>query len=553
MYTRLAQDLQKLLDRADLDAALGKVLAQQSAHTLDFGETSYSDPELLRYANLASEVLDYGGRYDDAERVIKPFLPDAKRLLETLISKQVASLSATDATVHHRSCYVLINGGMSVYRHARHDREEFNKAHELFALAEQALTRLETLGYYHRGALSRVWYCIGLIHRELYKYSDARLAFSKSIEAGAQALAMMTAGGQQEARYQYAMSRCYGLGNAWISYNEASLSEAKCHIVAARLLLKTANARYIAAYINFVYATIVLSSDSTTSVIWDGISELCKAYDALGGDEAVNTVGVGHGPYAIRLANELASAYVRYSQKFTGKEHADHCATALAFVQKVWASPHVEYDDRSSCKSHVLASRIYRENGDFEAALKSAKLALEKGGEHEFSRVDCWLTLGEAHFYTKNYTEAVRAFETALKFGAANRKIFAACHLHLSRTYLNSNEPSKARDHFNTWESTGRRALENVFIRTLGEEVENGIKTIERDFILSAKETQLTAEKHVNNLRNWLAKLALSRTGNDNPKSAAALLGVSESTVANWLKLDSDGAANRRRRGSRVG
>lgn len=136
-----------------------------------------------------------------------------------------------------------------------------------------------------------------------------------------------------------------------------------------------------------------------------------------------------------------------------------------------------------------------------------------------------------------------------MQFGSSNRKIFAACHLHLSRTYFKDNQPSKARYHFDIWDSTGRRAFENAFIRELSAEVEASLKWIELDFIISAKEPDLTADKHIDRLRGWLARLALSKTADDNSKEAAFMLGVSDSTLANWLRIGSD--ANLRKRGAR--
>lgn len=391
---QIGNDLQALLDKADLDGALAKVQSMPSVPSVD-SASIYA----CRYANLRSEVLDYGGQYKASAEAIQPFADRATAALGSFTTKNIEQLTPADAELYHQYCYVLMNVGMGAYRHANYRRVEFEQARDKFELAERALLRLADWKYPHLGALSRARYCIGLVYRELYDYAGARRYFAQSIENGASALNELPPDSTKAARYKYAMSRSYGLGNAWISYTEASLSEAKCHIVASRLLLVEAHARYIDAYINLVNAIILMSSESTLAVTTDALKILARAYEDLGGDAAVAGPGAGHGPYAIRVAIELASAYLKLAQISVGKEHDDHCFRALDFVEKVRRSPHVEYDNRSLCKSYIIESRIHREKREYPDALVSADAALETGRNQEFSRVDCWLTLGEARFY----------------------------------------------------------------------------------------------------------------------------------------------------------
>jgi tetratricopeptide (TPR) repeat protein len=522
--------LLSFLNEANLDDALKEVRSIKRDELLQQKDTTQFERTSL--VCVYCEVLDYGGLYAEAKRTIDPFLKEAKHAVQAFATGEIPTVTLEQADLLHQLCYVLIHAGISIYRKANYNRSELEGAKKLFELSRDALERLEEAGFPHPGAISRAWYCVGLVYRELYEYADARAAFSRSIEVGA----MPLMGEQQRASYRYALSKSYGLGNAWISYTEASLAESQCHVVAARLLLRGAKAVYIRAYIELVNGMILLSARSDEAAIKQAIDILEKAYKDLGGDNAVKSLGTGHGPYAIRTANELAAAYLRYAQVPTAaKNRTGHLETALSYARRVRTSDHAEFDKRTRCKTHILESRIQREKGNLAEALHSAEAALADGGSLEFSRVDCWLTLGEAKYYMNDYPGAIEAFDKALEFGHTNRKVFAVCHLHLSRTYLKNNEPSKASAHFNTWKDT-RRALENAFVRGLVSEVTKSLEAMTKDFTINENDPELNADVHIKALRRWLANAAL-RASNDNYKKAAQTLGVqAEATIRNWLK-----------------
>jgi tetratricopeptide (TPR) repeat protein len=530
----LTKRLQELLDQADYDAALAE-LTEQITAPRELPELTHF--EAIRQACLTCEALDYGGRYAESAIVIGPYENEARQRIDTFLSpsRQPATLNPKEADDINELCWVLIHCGMCVYRSAKSETPKFEKATELFQKSRDAFLRLEQAGFIHMGGSARAWYCIGLVHRELYQYQLARKAFVQSIGLGFRGL--RDRAGKAEGSYRFTLSRCYGLGNASLSYSEASNADALSHVVAARVLLQGTKARYIDAYIDLVHASIILSAGS------DDVNEIDKAilmiedaYGQVGASAVLTQAGArGHGPYAVRVANRLALAHMRRAVASPENERKPHFDAALEFVHIVRNSSHAKRDSRAYCATYIIESRIHREAKEFDKALASAQEALNVGESMDFTRIDCYITLGEAMFAKGDYAGAVDAFKRALKDGNTNRKIFAICHLHLSQTYLKAGEPSTANVHFRTWEETGR-GLENAFISSLAETIRKDLRSLFNDFTIAKDVKDLDHERHLNALRKWLAERALVRA-DDNYKAAAGLLSVkSETTVKNWMK-----------------
>ncbi len=543
--------LQSLMNDADLDGAFRLVKAWNLKVLQEVAL-----PDRLRLICLISDALDYGGDYPGARKWIDREVGDARSRITQFNNSPPASLEEDAASLLYESSWVILNEGMTIYRHANSVTVELKKAMELFELSKSVLEKLEDRGVKRRSAPARAHYSIGLIHRELYQYEPARAAFARSIE-----IASIGTAQEQQGTYRYAMSRCYGLGNAYLSYNEASLAEAKCHILAARLLLRDARASYISAYIEMVYAGILLSGSAELKTIDNAIETLLTAYNKLGGDEALKNSNsrcqVGHGPYAIRVANELASAYLRRGKASDMQTERDrYFGLAVDLATAVRVSAHAQSDRRTLCRAHIIVSRVHLAAADdarrrtsdvsFDVetvlrveqalALASANAAKDVGESLEFSRIDCWITLGEVHYSKGQYRDAIDAFERALEFGKSNRKIFAVCHLHLARTYLKAKHPHRAQQHFATWDDT-KRARENVFIQNLSEEIRKELEGL-KYFTVPQDIEDLSAKNRLKAYRNWLATTAMARSG-DNYTRASGLLKVTEPTLREWLKYTS--------------
>jgi hypothetical protein len=307
--------------------------------------------------------------------------------------------------------------------------------------------------------------------------------------------------------------------------------------VAARLLLAGAQARYINAYIELIHASLLLSAQSDDPTeIQKAINMLSQSYAELGGDDALVRGGAGHRLYALRVANRLALAHLRFAKVSSGQTRDQHLKLALAFTQKVKESEYASrIDQKTYCHSFIMESRIHREAGLHKEALTSAMKALEVGKGMAFSRIDCLITLGEAKYFMEDYSGAVEEFTQGLQDGHANRKIFAVCHLHLSRTHLRWKQPAKASFHYEAWKETSR-GLENAFIRRMVNEIKNELDQLSKGFSIPEDTPDLTSKVHLTALRHWLANSALFRA-KDNYKVAADLLAVhSETTVKNWLE-----------------
>jgi tetratricopeptide (TPR) repeat protein len=535
--TTFAARIQRLLRRGNFDDALDVVLRQERLHELPDALGPHS-LDSLRLTCMISDVLDYGGRYDEARDVIASRLKEAEDGLNAFLKEHLEgglspALSVERANYLKQFAWVLILHGMTIYRHADSSQIEYTKARDVFEKSRGVLVALKRVGFHYPGTLARTWYCIGLVYREMYEYSNARTAFVSAIECGCEAILSKAPRDQRGSRH--ALSKCYALGTGWVSYSEALIAESQCDLVAARLLLMGTKARFITAYIELVYALVLMSARSDDlQTINEVINILNSSYQDLGGHAALSQSGVGHGPYALRVANKLALAHLWTAILRSGEDRSNHFRLALDLVRRIRESHWTDRDTRTYCNTFIIESRLYRESKEYTKALECAELALKIGEPLGFSRIDCWIALGEARSCKGDYTGAIDAFERALEFGNANRKVFAACHLQLARSYLDCNEPYKARSQFEMWE-TSKRAIENAFVRNLASHVRERLNESLKDFTISTSEENLQSEIHVKSLRRWLATTALLRT-HDDYKAAANRLSVSENTVRSWMK-----------------
>ena len=509
--------LRRMLGEANYDDALSLVRGV-NPHAL-----VHADPtDRLRQACMSSDVLDYGGFYDDASRWIE----DAGKTAEQRLST-VADVTDIPDTAHTKQeCWALMVWGMSVYRHADHG---YLEAIKRFQLAERILRMLNQSGIHCIGSLARARYCIGLVHRQRKDYRLARAAFGSSIELGGIGVQMRKERNQPTLSFDYNMARCYGLGIGWIAYDEALLPQAKSALVIAGRLLMDKKVKFIRAYLDVIHAAATMSGSMKLETVDEGITKLQKAYDVLAPSE-----GVGHAPYALRAANEMAQAYIRRARTVPDCEKDRNLCTAEAFLKKVTASKTKHGEKRTQVAALIITSRILRERQQHSAALEVAYKARNVAGRLRFSQIDSCITVGEAAYELGEYDEAIEAFKEALHLGRGSRKIEAVCHLHLSRAYLGNTEPAQSADHFKQWEAL-EPDIDNAFLVDLGNRVRSQLTPVFGDFRVPSTIGDLNSKQHVEHLHYWLAVTALQRTKDDR-RRAADLLDIGVAALGLWLK-----------------
>lgn len=527
--------LQQLLNEANYDDALS-FIHQAGVRALLDGAVGPLDR--VRHACMISDVLDYGGYYDRAKETIEEFGREAERELSVLNTEADFSIAAQRAGTAYvkQQCWALMMWGMSFYRHPA---EGYTAAMNRFELAKRILLLLKQSNLNCTGSLARAWYCIGLVHRQRKDYRFARTAFSQCVELAGIGIEARIRANQQPASFDYNLARCYGLGIGWIAYDEALLSEAKAALVVAERQLIGKKARFISAYVDVVHACVMLSAAAPAEMdrIDEAIRRLKKAYAVLAPGN-----GEGHPGYALRAGNELAQALLRRSRAVPGAEKETNLREAEKYLAKVMTTPATDDDKRTRSTAMIITSRILRERGQYRPALEAAFKARQIAGGLTFSQIDSYITVGEANYELKEYGAAIGAFQDALHVGRHSRKIVAVCHLHLSRTYLANNQPSKASYHFSQWEAI-EPDLENTFILDLGKKVRQMIEPVRGDFRIRKSVGNLTAKPHIYDLHRWLAKTAMARTGDDLPR-AAEMLGMGAATVQMWLQQGTDNPAD---------
>lgn len=488
------------------------------------------------------DTLYYAGRYEDASRIFETDGSKARDdLNEALTRKSLAGISEDKLKDLQSRCDACLSLGLVLH----YSRNEVTRARELFESSERVLSRIHSsLPIYD--SLTRANYCLGLIDRNEHKYDTARDFFSRSIDFAWEGLTQFPSPSPSGA-LEFAIGKAMGLGLAWVAYTRAALPDANAHVVAARLLVKNKGVRYVRANIEVVHACSLISAHA------DDIDQLNRAirilkvsFDELGGAAALDDSSKGHSIWALRAANELAAAHYRTGHYFglTGRESEklQELETALEYVALLKGAERLRtIERRTYCNAFVLESRIRADQKNYRDALKQAEEANEIGSDMEFSRIDCWLTLGAARYQCGDYFGAIKCFLQAYDDAGAqtNPKVLAVCNLQLARCFIATGQLSRAQERYRLWEATGRRGQENAFVRELNKEVQKAFGKDLAPFVIEPG-AELRPDEYLSKLRSWMAVNALRRT--HNRVDAARILDISPRALKYW---EDGGKANR--------
>lgn len=520
------EHLKDLLKDANYDEAL-KCVTAWDLRNID--KDVHDSLKKLRFICMISDVWDYGGSYDNAERFIRDSGDIAYNRLVEVSSVDYLPETPEARAYLKQQCWAVLLWGMSFYRQSDYDR-----ALKLFEQSKVVLTTIDKTGRPTCiGTLARAWYCVGLVQREKHDYSAARKAFRRSVELTGIGIARRTTHKEPTISFEYHMARCYGLGFGWIAYNEALLDEALADLVMARHLMRGKRARFIDGYVRQVHASIILSGSTEPDQIDQAIHLLRNAKATFSQEH-----GLCHKPYLLRADNELARALLR-SAIASGQLARDNSRVqeAQGILERVKiAARQSSFGTRSHCMALITESRLAREFNDSQA-LELAEKAKELAGKLTFSLIDAHIAIGEAQLGLGNVPKAVTAFETALTYGKSSRKIVAVCRLHLCNAYLSINQPASALEQFNLWKDMSA-GLENAFISSLAAKARENLERVFQNFKLSPADIKgESAAKYLNWLRRWLADTAMVLDHNK-VKVAADRLKISDDTLNEWLKME---------------
>jgi tetratricopeptide (TPR) repeat protein len=475
----------------------------------------------LKIYGMCAEIYDYAGQYESAREVIEA---DGRRS-ETIL-RNGSPASEEERLLLKQRVWVVIHWASTFYR-AHH----YGRARQLFLLCKEALEkRVVTDADPSAWTLSRIYYSLGLVQRQVYGYSSARGWFGKSIEEAWRSferrthkLATTDLIYQQTRRLtDFYVAKSLGLGLAWTYYTEGQLQLASSLVITARLLLASTNEDVIRSYIEVVWGSILAAQGNRP----EAITVFKGAYNTF----------IEHKAYRIRAANELVVAYVheytRFSKSGNLKEARRCLKEARRYIKEVKDFATSRSDIRWECNALIAESRLMRALGEYRAAEEIATGALDTGGEQRFLRIDASIARGEARLALRAFDEACEDFSRAQNDSIDNRKVQAVCHLHLCRTYIEKGDHRRALRH----RDDAARHLEHIdnkFVLDLDCEIASMVeKTTGDDFRIRFSESALEPWKLEKELHAFLAGWAEHQAGaNTEPWK---LLGVSKQTFYTW-------------------
>jgi hypothetical protein len=465
---------------------------------------------------MAAELFDYAGQYVDANEVLgKSGLGSAAVLAEALYaSGRRKSVQVVGRHTCKQHSLLAVQWGFTFYR-----RHEYGKAKEIWHLARRFVEeRLKADDYPCHGTLSRVFYGLGLVHRQLHEYIEARRMFRESVDHARQDAEWHKSadGGKGKALLEYRIAKCLGLGLGWVCYTDGSFDLARRLVNLARMLLVAKKAAMIKAYVDVVQAEIEMSEyGDQLPYLAQAIARLKKAY----------YVFTCHPAYRARTAHQLALASLRLSTLCPKPDKGQHLSEAKSYIEEVKKYGEGHRDRRWLANALIAESRLCRVLQKYEAAQRIAGLVLDQSEDDRFARIDALIELGQALIGSarerKDYAEAAKDYILALGYvekavteSCENPKIHAVCNLHLARCYLGLHLRSAAVNHVEKWRALSPR-VKNAFVRRLGKEVGDELArykpTLDVEWPTAPSKTPDVA-KEEGWVRGWVTEVARNLT-----------------------------------------
>ena len=523
--------LEKALDTLEFRWAF-RLLENYKKEGIEWDRIRYAGETLtrLKIDAMTAEIYDYVGQYDKAREAVETEGVKSERILRKKKVEDRSLLKQEDRSLLKQRVWILIHWAMSFYR-----AHNYKRARQLLLLCNKALSeRILTDSDPCAFTQSRIYYCLGLVQRQVYDYKSARYWFAKSIEMAWESFVRKTqkvpVTDQIHKRTRiltgFYVAKSLALGLAWTYYTEGALELASSLAGTARLLLVETNEVVIRSYIEILSASILSAQGKRK----EAIEVLNEAYSVLEEHK--------HDAYKIRAANELAVAYVHEYVREPGLKNRTR---AEKYIHEVKTFPDLRWESNAL----INESRLFRALGDFKAAEGSARDALRLGGKQRFVRIDALIALGEARLGLNEIDEACKNFTDALMEGVDNRKVQAVCHLHLARAYLLKGDHGLALRH-RTEAARDVAHVDNVFVHDLAEAIESLIEqeagveaaasmikqTTGADFYIPFSAAELNPWELERRLHVFLAKWAKHKAGSDN--EPWKLLGISKQTFYNW-------------------
>ena len=543
----LSKSLEKSLKHGHYDLALLDQAKQldKMIEILPSALRTADNREYLKNKGLVSEILDYFGRFDEANESLRGM---ALQVLERVDRRRKAATQITETAslkLAREQVRLCLEYAQTFYR-----QHHYGDAERIIKNCSQVVENgvVDEMNFPCYGTRARISYYLGRVLRQTNKYDEAESCFAESIRYHYQrakktllkhhnkANAKPVREELDYARHKSAI--CLALGLGWLSYTKGALARAKSYLMPARVLLLSLDDAINSAYVQLILGAIercLAGRDKEKlGTAIDLLEGPCKTFETF-----------GHLPYRARAIFELSLAHL----------YAGDLTLAGEGRKKVQAYSEEKGDVRWCCNALILESRIRRERAlsasgaearqnlrDSEEIASQAFQKADKMGDTQLlCKIDALIARGEARIQAGDFENARKDLSDASKINretdsakplnrsadSTNPKIEAVCNLHLARSYIKERKAREAAVHLQRWKEV-REQVEHVSVHDLGAGVERDFMKLRTPFVIEPGGSNLKYKKHRADLFAWLMREAEFHTARK--KEQDQLLGTTRET-----------------------
>ena len=516
-----------------------------------FGDWSVDDElAILEACCVLAEIYDVKSDAGSAMDIISRVGSDSLSALELLGAAEVAVADNLNLIGARISAVVSLATAQS------------RRGYHLMAssLLEFCSDKLDSVSWASTGEgchdlRADIAYARGSVHLHVGELSDARLQFQKAVEQtmlhhspqdgkeatkGAVRHGILHGDGTQ-----YMLAKCFAFGLARVSMHTGEVLRALTNASVGTALFAGAHDSIHLGYATMVYGMALRArfqvSVPETEVYLDR-SERCYR-------TALSIFEESGSRHKKRAIDEIAGVFLRRFALADSQKKPDEARYFLEEAERWARLSTTQTTSNRKGWNCILLSRIYRNKGDYPAAMRYANEVIQdSGGNQKELRVAALIALGEVCVARANKemnvetrstqgTEAEKTFLEALKLSDEESLNVVSCRLHLIRAAVARNDFQAGQHYMREWERHRNEAsLENGALIDLEKVAKSEFKArLQNDFVLSAEQyDQFSWNEILELLRSWLIERWQGDLGGVD--RMVEQLKISRATAYNWKK-----------------
>jgi tetratricopeptide (TPR) repeat protein len=480
-------------------------LIRQGTFTLDLlGDVQRYGPQWTRFtrpeerllgAIVSAEILDYYGRYRDAEKVLSDYHYNFDSML--------ASLKRPGDRKHvKRRLWVILGHAQTHYR-----AERYGDARAILADCATVLRDIDQHEEKFFGTRARLATSMGQVQRQLGEYDDAvryltasitfahrrfcqKTGFAELTNPDAKTATRFSAADAQiflanEKLAHWTIGKSLALGTGWIHYARGRLADAGMCLGAGAALLRPLQDSVHRAYCKLLMSAVTRAKYAPDQKRLESILESIK--DAA--------LGLSKHPlYRVRSHYELAVAHLHLNKL---RDAATEIHQLNASITE--ASGMAYRSERWECSSLVLQSRLKRLEDKKDEAVQLAENALKVAAhkDQRSCKVEALIACAEAlklRHQRNDLERAVLYLQEARSSDEFNPKTAAVCTLHLCDVHRAQKKEDSARSELGRWRREYAPIVEHGFVRHFAAKIEEESHS---EIVVRLRGTDLRANKNL--------------------------------------------------------